>query len=110
MYFWCPFNPVPCYSPVFGFQILIVLSILPEASLWQSGLNLTNCTQWVWPVRVYRGVCVKISQTHTVLSPDPEAIYFPSGEKVTHSTASEWPSKFAEAQVIGLTLKLASGL
>jgi len=56
------------------------------------------------------GVCVKISQTLTVLSPDPVASYFPSGEKVTERIASACPSSVAEALVIGLTLKLASGL
>lgn len=50
------------------------------------------------------------SQTHTVKSPDPVASCFPSGENEIERIDSACPSKVAEARVIGLTLKLASGL
>lgn len=44
------------------------------------------------PVNVLRGVCVWMSHSLTVVSPDPLASCLPSGLNATVSTASVWPA------------------
>jgi hypothetical protein len=45
------------------------------------------------PWHVWTGVCVKMSQNLTVVSPEPLATWQPSGLKLTDITASAWPGK-----------------
>jgi len=42
------------------------------------------------PWQVWTGVCVKMSQNLTVVSPEPLATWQPSGLKLTDITASAW--------------------
>jgi len=58
------------------------------------------------PWHVWTGVCVKMSQNLTVVSPEPLATWQPSGLKLTDITASAWPGK--ELQVTQNTVHTTS--
>lgn len=90
-YLVCRFKGLPICLPENGHQILITLSLPPEATFFPSGEKATNSTQSACPVQVKTGVCVCMSHIRTVLSPEPEASRVPSGLKLTHNTASECP-------------------
>lgn len=58
------------------------------------------------PWHVWTGVCVKMSQNLTVVSPEPLATWQPSGLKLTDITASAWPGK--ELKVTQNTVSMPS--
>src|SRR5436309_3237509 len=71
MWWVCP--PRVCSScPDSTFQILMVLSQLPEASQRPSGLNARLLTTLPWPVKVRTSRPVPTSQSFTLLSALPK--------------------------------------
>lgn len=56
-------------------------------------LNNKPVPLFLLPWHVWTGVCVKMSQNLTVVSPEPLARWRPSGLKLTDITASAWPGK-----------------
>jgi hypothetical protein len=74
---------------------LIVLSAEPEpeARSRPSGLNATEMTLSVWPVRVRTRLPVATSHSLIVLSLEPEARRRPSGLNATELTQPVWPWK-----------------
>src|SRR5947209_5603365 len=82
---------VACSLPVFASHSLIVLSVLAEASVFPSGLNATEYTSDVCPLRVARSLPVFASHSLIVWSHLPEASVLPSGLNATEVTIHVCP-------------------
>ena len=65
-------------------QSSIVLSSLPLARSWPSGLNARDCTEFLWPMRRPTGWPARTFHKHTIL-PLADARSRPSGLNVTIS-------------------------
>ena len=86
----CPIN-VLRHSPVFGSQILTVLSLLPLARRLPSGAQATEFTQSQWSVSWHSSSPVDEFQILTVLSQLPLARRVPSWLHDTDVTALRCP-------------------
>jgi hypothetical protein len=74
---------------------LIVSSPEPEARSRPSGLNATDKTYQVWPLRVRTSLPVATSHSLIVLSSEPEANSRPSGLNATEVTGDMRPTGVA---------------
>ena len=81
----CP-SSVLTHAPVSTSHSRTVLSWLPEASCFPSGLKHTDLTQSPCPSSVLTHAPVSTSHSRTVLSALPDATSRPSGLKHTEST------------------------
>src|SRR6516165_1233616 len=92
-------------------QTFTVLSKLAEArrSCFLSGLNATQFTTPLWPVKVWIGSPpVLASQSFTLVSSPPEATHRPSGLNATPQTGAAWPRRVNNGVDGGLSVVVAS--
>lgn len=75
----------------------------PKAIFIPSGDQLSTMIQF-YPCTSLYGVCVSISHSLTVVSPDPVANIVESGENADEMTESVCPMRLADDLVMGATL------